>query len=388
MSVSDSQIYEFPSEENAAKSLYVHVPFCFHRCGYCDFTLVSGRDDLIPEYLEALRNELATLTQKGRLDTVFIGGGTPTHLNPDQLADLLQLIHQHFDLSPDVEFTVEANPEGLLAEQMAVLAAHGVNRLSLGVQSFDDTILSTLERQHRSDQAAAVIQQAERFFSSVSLDLIFGVPGQTEELWQQTLTTALSLPVNHLSTYGLTFEKGTSFFQRRATGTLNPLSDEVERRMYAHAIDRSGAAGFEHYEISSFARPGHRCRHNINYWNSSGYFAFGPGAARYINGIRSTNARSVTRWVKSWLKGQPALQDVEKLSADAKIREAIFLALRQIDGISIADFDRRWDIDLLRDFAPAIDDNIAKGLLTVSDGRVQLTSEGIFFADNVSADFL
>ena len=381
-------VYAAPQLGRAPRAVYIHVPFCIHRCGYCDFTLVAGKDELIPSYLKAMENELSTIDSIYEVDSIFIGGGTPSHLNTQQLTKLLELIHARFQLTPTAEFTLEANPDGLDQEKLSALAALGVNRLSLGVQSFDSAVLQTLERRHSPELALEVLANAGRVFDNVSLDLIFGVPGQSLSNWEETLDIATRLPLQHLSTYGLTFEKGTDFFKRQQSGNLQSVPEELERTMYDVGMSTLSAAGFGHYEISNFAKPSHRCRHNMVYWTAEEYFAFGPGAARYINGVRSTNARSVTRWLNSWLQGEPALQEVEVLSMDAKIREGLFLGLRMIEGIDIAAFTQKFAVDPRTIEARAFEMNIAHGLLEVVNNHMRLTDEGRFVADSVVTDFL
>lgn len=284
------------------RSAYIHVPFCAHRCGYCDFTLVADRDELIDGYLEALQIELGGLKEPRILDTLFLGGGTPTHLSAVQLAHLMELLSRWFRLAANYEFSVEANPSGLPDEKIAVLADAGVNRVSLGVQSFDSRMLSLLERAHRRKDVHAAINCVRRRIDNISVDLMFGVPGQTLELWCRTLAQAVALQPRHVSTYGLTFEKGTPFWMRRQKQQLIEPAEELQRRMYAAAIDELPAAGFEQYELSNFAQPGFRCRHNEVYWKGLPYYGFGPGAARYVDGRRETNHRSVTTWLKRVLK--------------------------------------------------------------------------------------
>lgn len=370
------------------RALYVHVPFCLHRCGYCDFTLVADRDELIPTYLQALRNEFSQLRRRYEVDTIFVGGGTPTHLTESQLHELFDIVDEHFDLTDHGEFSVEANPDGLDGNKLKCLHQRGVNRLSLGVQSFDDSILKTLERAHSSKEATSVINEAAAVLENVSIDLIFAVPSQTMQSWTDSLQTAIASAVSHISTYGLTYEKGTDFFSRRKRGQLHPLPDETERAMYAAAMNQLHSAGFRHYEISNFARPGSECRHNRTYWSASEYFAFGPGAARYINGVRSTNSRNVNTWIKNWTAGKVSIQEHERLSADDQICEAVFLGLRQIDGIAIEDFNRRFDVSVVELFESAIEINVERGWLEITDSHIRLTQEGRFMADSVVVDFL
>lgn len=373
---------------SSPRSVYVHVPFCLHRCGYCDFTLVADRDHLIPDYLKALENELATLPSQQNVETIFIGGGTPTHLSPDQLNRLCELIARCFRLTPGGEYSIEANPDGLSDEHLRILTSHGVNRLSLGVQSFDDHCLITLERKHTAAEAVETIRRCGEFFGNLSIDLIFGVPGQSIESWQQSLTVATSQPVTHISTYGLTYETGTSFFRNERRGLMSRVPEESERRMYLAAIEHLGSRGFEHYEVSSFAKPGCRCRHNQTYWQADEYFAFGPGAARYQNGIRSTNSRSVVGWMKSWLERRPCEIDVEQLNQEDRAREALMLALRMIDGVDLKAFEARFGVSAPALAGPALQRHVSAGLLRIDGSRLQFTQEGLLLADSVVVDFL
>ena len=380
-------VYAPPTGE-LPRAVYLHVPFCRHRCGYCDFTLVARQDDLIPQWLTALENELQRLDRRYEVDTIFVGGGTPTHLNETQLTDFFQLVRSHFELSENGEFSIEANPDGLTEAKLTLLERCGVNRISLGIQSFDDDVLRILERTHCADEARDVTQLCADFIPEVSLDLIFGVPGQTLDQWQRTLQTALSLPVNHVSTYGLTFEKGTAFEQRRRAGDLVPVIDDLERDMYSLAIDLIPEAGRSHYETSNFARPGHECRHNMVYWDASEYFGFGPGAARYVNGVRSTNARNVSRWIRDWLEDRDSLQDHEVLGSEARAREAIYLAMRLVHGLNVPAFESRFGISLMELVGSAVTQNINDGMLEIVDDCLRLTREGRFVADSVMIDLV
>lgn len=371
------------------RAAYVHVPFCVHRCGYCDFTVIAGKDQLIPAYLDALEIELETLGTPRPVDTIFIGGGTPTHLPPKHLSRLLNLIRYWFPPTPGAEFSVEANPADLDHKRVEVLANHGVNRISLGVQSFDDQTLQILERDHRQADVERTWALIRQYFENVSLDLIFGVPGQTLATWEQTLRTAVALQPTHVSTYGLTFEKGTRFWARREKGELVPSAENLERDMYALSMDTWVAAGMEQYEISSFAQPGFRCRHNQIYWMGQGYWACGPGAARYVNGRRESNHRSVTTWIQRLKQGQSPVSDSEELSPEDRARELIVLGLRRCDGIDATEFQQQTGYEL-RSLEPnAWQRHLATGFLEETDtGRIRLTREGRFVADSVIVDFL
>jgi len=386
---SDVDVYAPPENSHVSpRALYVHVPFCRHRCGYCDFTLVADKDDLVPAYLKALENEVNRLDGEYEVDTIFIGGGTPTHLSTKQMERLAEILLSRFQLTAGGEFSVEANPDGLSDEIMKTLSGIGVNRISLGVQSFDPEVLKTLERQHTPVEAQAVIERSVDIFAQVSLDLIFGVPGQTFDSWIATLEAARQFPVRHISTYGLTFEKGTDFYRRLQQGRIQVAPDDLERDMYAAAMSQLARAGVPQYEISNFAAVGAECRHNTVYWQANEYFAFGPGAARYVNGVRSTNARNVSRWIHCWLNGKSALQEVEQLSDEEKRREAVFLGLRLVEGIDVSVFRDRFSSDVVEIANASAQQHLQTGLLEIADNHLRLTLDGRFLADTVMADFL
>jgi oxygen-independent coproporphyrinogen-3 oxidase len=370
------------------RSAYIHVPFCAHRCGYCDFTLVARRDDLIDAYLEALAIELSKLERPREVDTLFFGGGTPTHLPALQLERLLALTRRWFLPAPGAEICVEANPAGLDDSKVAVLAEAGVNRVSLGVQSFDAAVLELLERDHRGSEIPAVVERVRRRIPNVGLDLIFGVPGQSLDLWRATLSAAIALQPTHVSTYGLTFEKGTAFQSRLNKGLLGRCDEEVERQMYALAMDELPRAGFEQYELSNFARPGFRCRHNEVYWAGDPFFGFGPGAARYAAGRRELNHRSVTTWINRVLAGQSPIAESEELSPEGRARELIMLNLRRCEGIALAEFRLQTGFDFHRLAGDALPRHLRQGLLEEHEGHVRLTREGRFLADTVFAEYV
>ena len=369
------------------RSAYIHVPFCAHRCGYCDFTLIAGRDDLIDDFLSALRREIDT-GPHAELETLFFGGGTPTHPSCDQLLEMFQIVSSRFSLAVNAEVSVEANPLDLTDEKIDLLADCGVNRISLGVQSFSPDALALLERDHSRDDITDVVRRLRRRFQNVSLDLIFGVPGQSMDDWQVTLQRAITLGPEHVSTYGLTWESGTAFGTRRDRGELSPVDEELEREQYALAINALADAGFEHYEISNFAKPGFRCRHNEVYWAGDEYWAFGPGAARYLNGRRETNIRSVLGWLAKMERGESPIAEAEELDPRHRAHELLFLGLRRCQGIDRADFRRRSGFDLDEIAAKAIADNVERGWLVDTGEAIRLSDEGQFVADRVVADFL
>jgi oxygen-independent coproporphyrinogen-3 oxidase len=370
------------------RSAYIHVPFCTHRCGYCSFTLIANRADLVDRYLLALERELSWLGSPQPVETLFIGGGTPTFLSAPALTRLLQLVRARFPLLAGYEFSVEANPDGLDAERMAVLADHGVTRISLGAQSFDPAKLRALERAHSPADVRKSVDLARRKMRSVSLDLIFGAPGETIESWRSDLDAAISVSPDHVSTYGLTYEQGTTFWSRRRKRELVPADEELERSLYADAIDRLTAGGFEHYEVSNFARAGHRCRHNEVYWAGQPYFAAGPGAARYVGGWREINHRSTTTWMARVLADKSPVAEAERLSPEDRAREALVLGLRKLEGVSLADFGRATGFEVDELVGKPLAQYLDQGLLSRRSGRLQLTREGLFVSDAIWPHFL
>lgn len=370
------------------RAAYIHVPFCVHRCGYCDFTLVAGRDDLIGDYLDALEREMESLGTPREIDTLFFGGGTPTQLGPDELSRLFQIVGQWFHLAEDPEVSTEANPDGLSADKIEVLANAGVNRVSLGVQSFDSNVLQTLERAHSPDDIRGAIDRVRQRIQNLSLDLIFGVPGQTIESWRDTLSQTIACAPQHISTYGLTFEKGTAFWSRREHGEIVAAHPEIERAMYQMSMETIEGAGFRQYEISNFAREGFRCRHNETYWAAEPYFAFGPGAARYVDGHRETNHRSVFTWLNRIQNGQSAVAEAETMTPTERAHEAMMLGLRRVGGIARDDFERRFDASIDELVGDSLKRHVDLGNLKDDGNRIRLTFDGRFIADSVMVDFV
>lgn len=365
----------------APRAAYVHVPFCRHRCGYCNFTVLAGRDDRIAAYLQALERELSQLQRPQPVDTLFIGGGTPTHLVPTQLERLLALVTRWFPLAPGGEFSVEANPADVTPPRVACLAAAGVNRVSLGAQSFAADKLRSLERDHSAADIVAAVERLRPHVACVSLDLIFAAPGETLVNWQRDLAQTLALAPEHLSTYGLTYERGTRFFGRRIRRELTELDEELQRAMYLEGIERLSAAGYEHYEVSNFARPGWRCRHNEVYWQGAEYFAAGAGAARYVAGQREVNHKSTTTYIARVLAGRSPVAERETLSPEDRAREALVLGLRRLAGVDLSCFAERFGFTVAELGGPALERYVAEGWLIRESGWLRLSRSGLLISD-------
>lgn len=370
------------------RAAYVHVPFCRRRCGYCNFTVVAGRDDLVADYLRAIELELQLLSVPREIDTLFFGGGTPTQLPAEALERLCQLTACWLPRAAGSEFSVEANPADLDDERLGVLRSAGVNRISLGGQSFDDAKLEVLERDHRRGQLERMLQRCRHAFPSLALDLIFAAPGESRATWQADLHTAIAAGVDHVSAYGLTWEKGAAFWSRRQRGSLAPADEELERQMYEAAIDTLTATGFEHYEVSNFARPGHHCRHNEVYWRGQEYFAVGPGAARYVDGWREINHRSTTTYLKRVLAGQSPVAERERLPPDEAARERLVFGLRMLEGVQRNAFAAATGLEIDALVGDALRHFVVRGLLDDTGDRIRLTRDGLLVSDALWPAFL
>lgn len=370
------------------RSVYLHVPFCRHRCGYCDFTLVAGRDDLIDQYLEALERELRRLTQPLEIDTLYLGGGTPSHLGGERLERLFAMLRQTLHPVEHAEITLEANPLDVNEPFVAAARRCGVTRVSLGSQSLDVATLRVLDRDHMPDDVRRASGMLAEAGMSRSLDLMTAAPGQTVTDVERDLEAIVSLEPEHVSVYCLTWEQGTAFETQRRKGLLEPVTDLAERAMFEAAIDRLGDAGFEHYEVSNFARPGHRCRHNEAYWDLRPWEAFGPGAARFDGRTRFTNHRSTTTWIKRVLGGHDPTGDRDAMSAEEAARERLVVGLRRRAGITVADFETVSGFTPRQLAAKSIDRWIADGLAVEEEGRLWLTRDGLLVSDSLWADVL
>lgn len=371
-----------------ARSAYIHVPFCRHHCGYCNFTLVAGRDDLIGDYLRAIEIELSRLKQPQEVDTLYFGGGTPSHLPMAQFRQLAKTVLKWHPVADGYEWTVEANPADVNSAFVEALASVGVTRLSLGSQSFHPEKLRLLERDHAPANIQLAVNLARAAGMQVSLDLIFAAPGETLADWRADLEAANALQPDHISTYGLTFEQGTPFWNRKTRGALTEADEELQREMYALAIDTLTAANFEHYEISNFARPGRRSRHNQVYWSGDCYYAAGPGAARYIGGMRETNIRGTTAYLKSVLAGESPAAERESLTPEARARELLVFSLRRMEGMSRSAFYERSAHHVDDLVAEPLQKFVSLGLLSDDGERIRLTREGLFVSDAIWPELL
>ena len=365
--------------------LYVHVPFCARKCRYCDFTSLVAPEATHAAFVRRLAEEARAVAPhvRGGFQTIFIGGGTPSVLSAALWRDLLCALRETFDLSSLVEFTVEANPESVRDDLLEALTEGGVNRLSLGAQTFDAALLDTLGRAHTPTQTVAAVRAARRAgFANLNLDLIFALPGQTPKRWRADLDRALALGPEHLSCYALSWPAGTPLARMREEGSLAPCAEDTEAAMFEATMDAFAAAGFEHYEVSNFARPGFRCRHNLIYWTGGTWLALGPGAAGHADGLRWQNAPDLEAYLRS--AGGAPLAEVERLDAETRARETIMLGLRLLEGLPLAAL-----APLLTDARrAAVTRHVRGGRLRVAAGRLRLTRRGLLVADSILEDLL
>jgi len=367
---------------------YVHVPFCRHRCGYCDFSLVAGRDDLVARYLAALATEIGRVAVPLALDTLYLGGGTPSHLGPAGLRRLFDLLHERLRPTAGAEITIECNPEDVTPALAAAARECGVTRASLGAQSLDAVTLRALDRSHAPDdvrRSAALLRERGL---AVNVDLMTAAPGQSLAAVERDLDAVIDLVPEHVSVYCLTWEKGTAFERERRRGAVATADEDLERAMFEAAIDRLQAAGYEHYEVSNFARPGHRCLHNEAYWDCRAWEAFGPGAARFDGRTRITNHRSPVTWMNKILVGDDATGDVDAMDAEAAARERLVVGLRRRAGVSRAAFRAASGLDLDALAGPAIADWVARGHATDDGATIRLTHAGLLVSDGLWAEVL
>ena len=378
----------FQPQNARPRSLYIHIPFCRHRCGYCNFSLVAGRDHLIERFLGALETEVSWLDDNYELDTLFLGGGTPSHLSPHQLDQLNKIICSRFSLSPGAEVTAECNPNDLDVPRGQALAKLGVNRISLGVQSLQPEKLKTLQRDHNLTDIENAIRAAQSFCRSVSIDLIFATPTETFAQWESDLDQAIKLDPDHISTYELTYEKGTQFWTRLNRGQLSQADEELRAEMYCHTISRLQDAGLAQYEVSSFSKPQHRCQHNLVYWSGDPYFAFGPGAAKYVDSIRQTNHHSLMKYMDLIEQQRSPVTESEKLAPLDTAKERLAIGLRKIDGVDERQFEASTGFSIEKVLGPLAARLKDNKLLIRESNSWRLTARGILICDWISGEII
>ena len=382
--------------------IYIHIPFCRQKCFYCDFPSFAGREKKIDKYLQALEQEFALLRQrlyqkdnvrdtesKFAPRTIYIGGGTPTALNAHQLKKLLEIVQKYVSVAEAEEFTVEMNPGTVDREKLLLLQQAGVNRLSVGVQSFDDHCLQKIGRIHTAQDAVNTIELAHNLgFDNISLDLIYGLPQQDREILTKSVERALTLPVQHISIYGLQLEEGTAFQRMADMGKLQLPTDELVETMYDYIVEKLPEAGYQRYEISNYALPGYESKHNLSYWQDVDYLGLGSGAHSYWQGTRYENPRSIDDYISALEVGRLPSTLEEQVDRQAHMEEYCFLGLRTAAGIDKNLFQQKFGVDLFTVYGRTIEKLVAQDLLQHTASGIALTTLGMKYGNQVFGEFL
>ncbi len=372
-------------------ALYLHIPYCKKKCPYCDFNSYDNGID--KDFVTALKEEIGIKSKNidlYQIGSVFFGGGTPTTLSSAQIADILNFCFKNFSIESDCEVSIEANPGTIDYQYLKILRENGFNRLSLGCQSFNNDLLKKIGRIHNYNEIYQSVSAARGAgFKNISLDLMFGLPGQSLEIWEETLQNATQLKPTHLSVYNLTIEKETPFYDRLRKGELILPSEELQSTMYERAVEYLLQTGYIHYEISNFALKGYECRHNKNYWENNEYVGFGPGAASYLNGTRSKNILSPEKYIEALLeKKEIPLFEKETLDQKKSMGETLMLGLRMVNGINLSDFEKRFGKKLDSEFDEKIEKLKSEQFLEYSDEKLKLTRKGILFSNEVFVELI
>ena len=374
------------------KSAYLHIPFCEHICYYCDFNKVFIEGQPVDEYIDMLIREMSFLKEEVSahpLSTMYIGGGTPTSLSAKQLEKLMIGIHEQLPLASGVEFTVEANPGDLTADKISALKNYGVNRLSMGVQSFDDRLLKKIGRKHTASDVFDTMRLLEKSgLNNVSIDLIYALPGQSLESFQDSLDKALSLDLPHYSLYSLILENQTVFYNLARQGRLHLPDEDEEGDMFDLAASFMEAHGRKQYEVSNFAIPGKESQHNLVYWNNEEYYGLGAGASGYLDGVRYRNFGPIQQYMQPLKEQKRPIRDEEILTEQARMEEELFLGLRKREGVSYALFYEKFKQSLDEVFGNVIEELVAEKLLVKDTQHIALTRRGLALGNNVFQRFL
>jgi oxygen-independent coproporphyrinogen III oxidase len=370
-------------------SLYIHIPFCASKCIYCDFNSITIKPDIVDEYVLAIESELQSVNEEYLFKTAYIGGGTPTVLNETQLSKLLNTVSKYVNISKLKEYTIEANPGTLNAEKISILKNSYINRVSIGTQSFNNNYLKVLKRIHTANEAKDIFfDLKENGFKNINIDLIYGYPGQTLNEWKMDLMESSRLNPEHISAYCLSYEQGTPLTDMINSGIFRRLDEEEELKMYEYTKDFLCNKGYLHYEISNFARPGKKCKHNIVYWRNEEYIGIGAGAFSFVNGKRYCNIKDVSEYISAVKSRKNLICFSEELSKKRRASEILIMSLRMSSGISKIEFLKRSGFDLSGLFGKQINGLAKAGLINFDDERIKLTRKGMSVADSVMTEFI
>ncbi len=371
-------------------ALYIHFPFCRRKCGYCSFVSYQGRESDIPDYVKALKKDLLLRATDQKVCSIYFGGGTPSLLSPEQIHEILSVVHSHFTVNQASEVTLEANPGTVDEVYLTAVRKAGINRLSLGVQSLDDSELALLGRIHTASEARAAVRFTRNAgFTNLSLDLIYGLPGQPLQSWLKTLDEAIGLNPEHISLYPLTLEDDAPMSLAIKRGEVPPLDPDLTADQYELAQDTLAAHGYHHYEISNWAKEGYECKHNMVYWHNLPYLGAGVAAHSYINGHRLANTTDLDSYLNAFARNLPPAWELdEEISPELQLSETVILGLRLSEGIGLDDINRRFGINLLRHYEHQVDEATSLGLLECASRRIRLTRRGRLLGNEVFWRFL
>lgn len=369
------------------RAAYVHIPFCTQICHYCDFSKVFIKNQPVDDYLRALLEEIRAY-EPGPVDTLYIGGGTPSALSAAQLEFLLEGLASIFDISQVQEWTLEANPGDLSQDKIEVMANAGLNRISLGVQTFNDRELRQIGRMHQEKDIYENIDRLKAAgFHNISIDLIYALPNQTMEQVKTNVQKALALDIPHMSLYSLILENHTVFMNRMRRGQLNLPQEDLEVDMFHYIINSLKEAGYDHYEISNFCRPGYESRHNLMYWDNAEYYGLGAGASGYLNGVRYRNHGPIRHYLNAVEAGNARVYE-EKLSLKEQMEEELFLGLRKRAGVSIQRFEQKFQRSFEEVYGAIVAQMLEEGLLIREGDRLRTSQKGLFLGDTVAERFI
>lgn len=377
-----------------ARGVYIHIPFCHQICNYCDFNKVFFKNQPVDEYIEAVGKEIEMAVRQNpqqfnHIETIYLGGGTPTALSANQITRLLELIKTYLPTKQLIEFSSEANPDELSEDKLQALIDGGVNRLSMGVQSFNQDLLKKIGRTHSNEHVYETIQKAKMIgFHNISIDLMYGLPGQTFEQWEDTLEKALDLNLPHYSAYSLIVEPKTIFYIQYAKGKLSLPTEDSEADMYDLLMKKMEAKRIHQYEISNFALDGHISTHNKIYWDNDEYAGFGAGAHGYLNGIRYSNHGPIKKYIESIAEEKRPLLNSHQVTQDEKMEEQMFLGLRKTEGVSFKEFQSKFSMPMKNIYGDIIQQLVNEGLIIEDEVGVRLTRKGRFVGNEVFRHFL
>ena len=372
--------------------LYVHIPFCERKCNYCDFYSVSKSDIVEKQYIKALLEEIKSYKNISKdyvVDSIFIGGGTPSYLNHENIGLILDEIKNIFILSDDIEVTMEANPNSITLDKVINYKKYGINRMSVGIQSLDKDILKIIGRLHNSKEALEAIDTIKKAgINNINVDIMFNIPGQELSSIQSTLKQVIDKDIEHISFYSLKLEEGTPMYKMEESGIIKMVDDDIERNMYYEGRELMENNGYYQYEISNFSKPGYECRHNIKYWTGGEYIGFGPFAHSCFKDNRFNNISDIKRYCENMNEPNKYRHLNEVLDKESKMFEYIMLRLRMNSGFIIEDFNGEFNIDFMKKYKNQIDSLLKYQLIDIDNGKVKLTKKGMDVSNYVFEEFL